>query len=130
MVIQIWFLLEIITLVITVPVLGLEYYWLVLLATSTKYPRDLESKDVLLESHPTVSILIASYNEKYVIERSLEAMKQLDYPKEKLQVVIADDSNDQTVEIIDEKVRDLNAAGISDRGVQAAEQGSTSSAGR
>ena len=110
--IQIWFLIEILTLVITVPVLGLEYYWLVLLGTSTKYPRDLGSNVVSLEKHPTVSILIASYNEKYVIERSLEAMKHLDYPKDKLQVVIADDSNDQTVEIVDEKVRDLNAAGI------------------
>ncbi|MDA4122129.1 MAG: glycosyltransferase [Thaumarchaeota archaeon] len=113
MVIQIWFVLEIITLVITVPVLGLEYYWLVLLATSTKYPRDLESKEVLLTSHPTVSILFASYNERYVIERSLEAIKYLDYPREKLQVVIADDSTDQTIEIIDAKVRELNAAGIS-----------------
>ena len=112
MAIPIWFLVEIVTLVITVPVLGLEYYWLVLLGTSTKYPRDLESRDVRLTSHPMVSILIASYNEKYVIERSLEAMKHLDYPKDKLQVVIADDSNDQTVDIVDEKVRELNETGI------------------
>ena len=110
--IPIWFLIEIITLVITVPVLGLEYYWLVLLGTSTKYPRDLESRNVQLTSHPTVSILIASFNEKYVIERSLEAMKNLDYPKDKLQVVIADDSDDQTVGIVDKKVRELNETGI------------------
>jgi cellulose synthase/poly-beta-1,6-N-acetylglucosamine synthase-like glycosyltransferase len=112
LVIPIWVLIEIITLVITIPVLGLEYYWLVLLATSTKYPRDLESRDVRLRSHPTVSILISSFNEKYVIGRSLEAMKNLDYPKDKLQVVIADDSNDQTVDVVDEKVRELNEAGI------------------
>jgi len=112
MAIAIWFLVEIVTLAITLPVLGLEYYWLVLLTTSTKYPRDLESRDVRLTSHPTVSILIASFNERYVIERSLEAMKKLDYPKEKLQVVIADDSNDQTVGIVDEKARELNESGI------------------
>jgi cellulose synthase/poly-beta-1,6-N-acetylglucosamine synthase-like glycosyltransferase len=112
LVIPIWVLIEIITLVITVPVLGLEYYWLVLLATSTKYPRDLESRDVRLRSHPTVSILISSFNEKYVIGRSLEAIKNLDYPKDKLQVVIADDSNDQTVDVVDDKVRELNEAGI------------------
>ncbi|MGA2664225.1 MAG: glycosyltransferase [Nitrososphaerales archaeon] len=110
--IQAWFLIEIITLAITVPVLGLEYYWLVLLATSTKYPRDLESRAVMLKDHPLVSVLIASYNEKYVIGRSLEALRQLDYPKERLQIVIADDSNDQTVAIIDEKVRELNEFGI------------------
>ncbi len=112
MVLPIWFLIEIITLVITVPVLGLEYYWLVLLSTSTKYPRDLESRDVRLTSHPTVSIIIASFNEKYVIERSLEAMKNLDYPKDRLQVVIADDSNDQTADIVDKKARELNETGI------------------
>jgi cellulose synthase/poly-beta-1,6-N-acetylglucosamine synthase-like glycosyltransferase len=110
--IQIWFLIEIITLVITIPVLGLEYYWLVLLGTSTKYPRDLESREVVLKSHPIVSVLIASYNERYVIARSLEALKHLDYPKEKLQVVVADDSNDQTIGIVDESVRDLNDFGI------------------
>jgi cellulose synthase/poly-beta-1,6-N-acetylglucosamine synthase-like glycosyltransferase len=112
MFIQPWFLIEVVTLAITLPVLGLEYYWLVLLGTSTKYPRDLESSDVQLTNHPTVSILIASFNEKFVIERSLEAMKKLDYPKEKLQVVVADDSNDQTVGIVDEKVRELNETGI------------------
>jgi len=112
MLIQAWFLIEIITLAITLPVLGLEYYWLVLLGTSTKYPRDLESSDVNLESHPIVSILIASFNERYVIEKSLEAMKNLEYPKDKLQVVVADDSNDQTVDIVDAKVRELNEKGI------------------
>ena len=112
MVIPIWFLVEIVTLVITVPVLGLEYYWLVLLGTSTKYPRDLESRDVRLTKHPAVSIIIASFNERYVIERSLEAMKKLDYPKDKLQVVIADDSDDQTVDIVDKKALELNETGI------------------
>ena len=112
MTIQIWFLIEIITLIITVPVLGLEYYWLILLGTSTRYPRDLESREVVLKSHPIVSVLIASYNERYVIARSLEALKHLDYPKERLQVVVADDSNDQTIGIVDESVRDLNDFGI------------------
>jgi cellulose synthase/poly-beta-1,6-N-acetylglucosamine synthase-like glycosyltransferase len=110
--IPVWLLVEIITLAITVPVLGLEYYWLILLGTSTRYPRELGSGDVELTDHPTVSVLIASFNEKYVIGRSLEALGKLDYPKEKLQVVVADDSNDETVRVIDEKVRELNDLGV------------------
>ena len=98
---------------LTIPVLALEYYWMVLLGTSTKYPRNLETKDVHLTSQPTVSVLIASFNEKYVIGKSLDAIKKIDYPKDKLQVVIADDSTDQTVEIVDEKARELNSYGIS-----------------
>ena len=112
MTIAVWFLVEIITLAITVPVLGLEYYWLILLGTSTRYPRDLGSGDVRLVDHPKVSVLIASFNEKYVIGRSLDALGRLDYPKDRLQVVIADDSNDDTIGIIDDKVRELNGLGL------------------
>ncbi len=112
MVPQAWLIIEVVTLVVTVPVLGLEYYWMVLLGTSTRYPRDLGSQDVKLKNHPTVSVLVASYNEQYVIDRSLEALKHIDYPKDRLQVVIADDSNDQTVQIVDEKARELEESGV------------------
>ena len=112
MVVEIWLLLEIVTLGIGIPVLALEYYWVFLLAASMKYPRTLGGKDVKLNRYPLVSILIATFNEKFVIERSLEAMKHLDYPKDRIQVVVADDSNDQTTSIIDSKVKDLNQSGI------------------
>ena len=112
MAIQIWFLIEVVTIVLSIPVFALEYYWVFLLGNSLTYPRDLGKAEVTLDHHPVVSILIASFNERYVIERSLEAMKNLDYPKDKLQVVVADDSNDQTIAMIDEKVRDLNQWGI------------------
>ncbi len=110
---QAWFIVEIITLALSIPVLALSYYWCFLLASSVKYPRDLGSSDVHLMRFPMVSILIATFNEKFVIARSLEAMKHLAYPKDKFQVVIADDSTDETMEIIDEKVSELNRLGIS-----------------
>jgi cellulose synthase/poly-beta-1,6-N-acetylglucosamine synthase-like glycosyltransferase len=109
---QIWFILEVLTLVIGVPVLALEYYWVILLATSMKYPRNMAKQEAKLGTFPLVSILIATFNEKFVIERSLEAVKNLDYPKDKIQVVVADDSTDQTAGIIDSKVRDLVRSGI------------------
>ncbi|MDA4117312.1 MAG: glycosyltransferase, partial [Thaumarchaeota archaeon] len=105
-------MIELVTLVLSIPVFALEYYWVFLLWNSLRYPRDLGVEEVTLQDHPMVSILIATFNERYVIERSLEAMKGLDYPKDRLQVVVADDSNDQTVELIDEKLRDLNLSGI------------------
>ncbi|MDG6901526.1 MAG: glycosyltransferase [Nitrososphaerota archaeon] len=110
---EIWLLLEVITLAIGAPVLALEYYWVILLAMSMRYPRNLAKDEAKLGRFPLVSILIASYNEKFVIQRSLEAIRQLDYPKDRIQVVVADDSNDQTTNIIDEKLRDLAKAGIS-----------------
>ncbi len=111
-VMQPWFFVELVTLFLSIPVLALSYYWCFMLGTSVKYPRDLGSRDVHLLAFPPISILIATFNEKFVIERSLEAMKHLDYPKEKIQVVIADDSTDETVQIIDQKVRELKSSGI------------------
>ncbi len=109
---QTWFLVELVTLALSSPVLVVSYYWMILLLSSTKYPKNLGRKPVKLDYFPVVSILIATFNERFVIERSLEAIKHVDYPKHKLQVVVADDSNDLTAGIIDSKVRDLNLSGI------------------
>jgi cellulose synthase/poly-beta-1,6-N-acetylglucosamine synthase-like glycosyltransferase len=112
LVVQIWFILQVVTLLLGVPVLALEYYWVVLLATSTRYPRGLAEGQAKLSVFPKVSILIATFNEKFVIERSLDAVKNLDYPKDKIQVVVADDSTDLTANIIDAKLKDLAKVGI------------------
>lgn len=52
---------------------------------------------------PKVSVLIPAHNEEVVIERTIKAMLRLDYPKDKLEiVVINDNSTDRTGEIADE----------------------------
>ncbi|HKW04225.1 MAG TPA: glycosyltransferase family 2 protein [Nitrososphaerales archaeon] len=112
MMMQVALLVELITLIFSIPVLALSYYWIVLFGASLVYPRKLGKEDVRLNSYPKVSILIASFNEKFVIERSLEAMKHLNYPRSKIQVVVADDSTDQTVHLIDQKIRDLIKSGV------------------
>jgi 1,2-diacylglycerol 3-beta-glucosyltransferase len=48
--------------------------------------------------HPFVSVHVAAYNEKRVIERLLEALDQLDYPA--YEVVVVDDSTDESVQIL------------------------------
>src|SRR3989338_447640 len=49
---------------------------------------------IVLQRHPFVSIHIASYNEKIVIERLLKSLTSMQY--DNYEVVIADDSNDDT----------------------------------
>jgi cellulose synthase/poly-beta-1,6-N-acetylglucosamine synthase-like glycosyltransferase len=50
---------------------------------------------------PKVSIVIASYNEENFIGRKIENCLLLDYPKEKLEIiVVSDGSNDQTNKIV------------------------------
>ena len=52
-------------------------------------------------AEPSVAIVVAAYNEEPVIERRLENLLELDYPAEKLEIVVASDaSTDRTNEIV------------------------------
>lgn len=48
---------------------------------------------------PVVTIQLPIYNEKYVIQRLLASVTQIEYPKELLEIQVLDDSTDDTVEI-------------------------------
>ena len=49
---------------------------------------------------PLVTIQLPVYNEKYVVVQLLDSITGLNYPKEKLEIQILDDSTDETKEII------------------------------
>ncbi|GAB5417276.1 MAG: glycosyltransferase [Crocinitomicaceae bacterium] len=53
---------------------------------------------------PMVTIQLPLYNEKYVIERLLDAVRNIDYPPHLLEVQILDDSTDETTETIREYI--------------------------
>jgi cellulose synthase/poly-beta-1,6-N-acetylglucosamine synthase-like glycosyltransferase len=48
--------------------------------------------------HPFVSVHVAAYNEKRVIERLLTALEHLEYPE--YEVIVVDDSTDESVQIL------------------------------
>src|SRR5437879_3217006 len=93
------------------PGLLFSYYSVILFLSTFRYPRAL-GNETSLRVTPLVSILIATFNEKFVVANTLDALKSLDYPKDKLQVVVADDSSDETVDVIDRKLLELNNLGI------------------
>jgi len=101
-----------ISLAFSIPVLLSSYYTVILFVSSLRYPRILGDIDLPRENLPLVSVLIASYNEKFVIGRTLDAIKDLDYPAGKIHVIVADDSTDDTRSVIDEKIKELNPSGI------------------
>lgn len=71
-------------------------YPLFLLAVTAK-----KTPPAAASSRPTVSLLIPVYNEEEVIVRKLTNAVALDYPKEKLEIVVASDgSTDRTVELV------------------------------
>jgi len=52
------------------------------------------------ESLPSVSLVISAYNEEAHIREKLENSLSLDYPKEKLEIIVASESTDSTNEIV------------------------------
>lgn len=48
---------------------------------------------------PRVTIQLPLYNERYVVERLLDEVVKIDYPRELLQIQVLDDSTDDTVQI-------------------------------
>jgi cellulose synthase/poly-beta-1,6-N-acetylglucosamine synthase-like glycosyltransferase len=56
--------------------------------------------DVVDREEPTVTILVPTYNEASVIEKKLQNLSEISYPKDKIQLLLVDGaSNDDTVEI-------------------------------
>jgi cellulose synthase/poly-beta-1,6-N-acetylglucosamine synthase-like glycosyltransferase len=61
---------------------------------------------------PHVTVQLPMYNEMYVAERLLEGVASIDYPKDRLEIQVLDDSTDETVEIARAKSEELRARGF------------------
>ncbi|MBT6439510.1 MAG: glycosyltransferase, partial [Flavobacteriales bacterium] len=61
---------------------------------------------------PMVTIQLPVFNEKYVVERLIDCVIQFDYPIDKLEIQVLDDSTDDTIEIITNKVAEVKAKGF------------------
>ncbi len=56
-------------------------------------------KDIALQDDlPFVTIQLPVYNEKYVVKRLLECVEKIQYPRQKLQVQLLDDSTDESLQ--------------------------------
>jgi cellulose synthase/poly-beta-1,6-N-acetylglucosamine synthase-like glycosyltransferase len=61
---------------------------------------------------PKVTIQLPMFNEMYVSDRIIETISQLDYPADKLQIQVLDDSTDETKDLIAKKVAEVAARGV------------------
>ena len=72
---------------------------------ASRYKKDLHLEKVKsvadLELFPSVSFIIAAYNEEKVIEEKITNTIGLDYPKDKIEIIIVSDgSDDKTPDIV------------------------------
>jgi cellulose synthase/poly-beta-1,6-N-acetylglucosamine synthase-like glycosyltransferase len=61
---------------------------------------------------PYVTIQLPVFNELYVMERLLENIARIDYPKNKLEIQVLDDSTDETVKTTCDQIEGLKAQGL------------------
>jgi cellulose synthase/poly-beta-1,6-N-acetylglucosamine synthase-like glycosyltransferase len=77
-----------------------------------KYKKNLpKTAPVLFTELPKVTIQLPLYNERFVVDRLLEEVTKLDYPRELLQIQVLDDSTDETHPYMERLCNEYRAAG-------------------
>jgi cellulose synthase/poly-beta-1,6-N-acetylglucosamine synthase-like glycosyltransferase len=61
---------------------------------------------------PTITVQLPLFNELYVVDRLLKAVTAIDYPREKLEIQVLDDSTDETVPVAEAVVAKYAAQGF------------------
>src|SRR6187431_317419 len=64
------------------------------------------------EQLPVVTIQLPLYNEMYVVDRLVDAVCKIEYPRELLEIQVLDDSTDETTQIAELAVRRHSMQGI------------------
>jgi len=94
------------------------FYSVLQLSLSIAYARNRKKKALEIkptfnpENTPKVTIQLPMYNEMYVAERIIQQISEFEYPLDKFQIQVLDDSTDETKDLIAAKVAEVAARGI------------------
>jgi cellulose synthase/poly-beta-1,6-N-acetylglucosamine synthase-like glycosyltransferase len=91
-------------------VYGWHRYYLVYLYMKNKERQPVPAG--ALETLPSITIQLPIYNEMYVADRLIDAVCQIDYPRERLEIQVLDDSTDETQAVAERAVRRNAARGV------------------
>ena len=76
------------------------------------FPNGQLTKANISDDLPFVTIQLPIFNELYVVERLIDNIVKMNYPKDKFQIHVLDDSTDETVEVTHRKVKEYQALGF------------------
>jgi cellulose synthase/poly-beta-1,6-N-acetylglucosamine synthase-like glycosyltransferase len=71
---------------------------------------------------PAVTVQLPIYNELYVAERLIDAVCSFDYPRDRLEIQVLDDSTDETRDVVEASVRRHREAGVEIRQLRRADR--------
>jgi cellulose synthase/poly-beta-1,6-N-acetylglucosamine synthase-like glycosyltransferase len=91
-------------------VYGLHRYWLVY--EYFKYRQNRPPQPPEPSDWPKVTIQLPIYNERYVVDRLIDAVAALDYPRDRLEIQVLDDSTDETQQVARAAVERQRALGL------------------
>ncbi len=89
---------------------GLHRYFILYLYFKNRNAQPLPAGE--FQELPEVTVQLPVFNELYVVERLLKAVSELDYPSERLQIQVLDDSTDETQTLARSCVESLQAKGF------------------
>jgi cellulose synthase/poly-beta-1,6-N-acetylglucosamine synthase-like glycosyltransferase len=90
---------------------NINYYYFIYLAI--QYNRRPAETDISFSGPlPKATVQLPIYNELYVVERLINQVALLDYPRELFEIQVLDDSTDETTQLIEKVVRKIKAQGI------------------
>lgn len=90
--------------------IGVRRAWILYL-----YSRQSRRRPLAFEAFaepPLVTVQLPIYNERYVVERLIRSVAALDYPRDRLEIQVLDDSTDETVLLVAAEVERLRAEGV------------------
>ncbi len=110
-------LLDFIDLLYVLMLVGLAVYGLnnlvsVILYMQTRHRPNRRSRGTPPLEWPRVTVQLPVFNERYTVERLIDAIASFDYPRDRLQVQVLDDSTDDTTNLIRRLVNQHAAKGL------------------
>ncbi len=73
-------------------------------------------------NHPPVTIQLPIYNERNTIHRLLEAVSNLRWPKSRLEILVLDDSNDETSILVENEINSYRSLGFDIKAIRRADR--------
>ena len=98
-----------------VPLCYITIYCLLQFHLLIKYKSKSKTEEVtpiLNGKRPFVTVQLPIYNEQYVVNRLIDNITKLNYPKERFEIHVLDDSTDETVQLVEAKVKEYEDKGF------------------
>lgn len=113
---ELYFFLRVLAVLYAVITLWMALYglhsWTLLTLYWWHRRRSLALPDIPPDQWPVVTVQLPIYNERHVVRRLIDAAANLDYPRDRLEIQVLDDSTDETT-----RIAEARAAFWRDRGI-------------